>query len=279
MATDTVLQASRGPFDLEAATARVDEISNELRAATSLDQAVACVLQWDELRKSQADWSSAISIRFRQVTNDPATKAAKARLDDSAPQLEGTRRPFLEALFSEDVTDGIRSGLAERFGETCMLRWRSELRAFHPSVGALLAEEQRLKSQHTALIGGGRVTLWGKEMTLSAAAAFLTSPDRGLRKAAAEARWGWFSSVRDELDEIFDGQASEHYVKHIVQDWSREPYIQGSYSQRKANAERLAEPVAGRLYFAGEAMNPNGKTIAVHGACESAYIAVEAMLA
>ena len=204
MATDTVLQASRGPFDLEAATARVDEISKELRAATSLDQAVACVLQWDELRKSQADWSSAISIRFRQVTNDPATKAAKARLDDSAPQLEGTRRPFLEALFSEDVTDGIRSGLAERFGETCMLRWRSELRAFHPSVGALLAEEQRLKSQHTALIGGGRVTLWGKEMTLSAAAAFLTSPDRGLRKAAAEARWGWFSSVRDELDEIFD---------------------------------------------------------------------------
>lgn len=68
-------------------------------------------------------------------------------------------------------------------------------------------------------------------------------------------------------------------VKHLVQDWSREPYSQGSYSQRKADAERLAEPVAGRLYFAGEAMNPNGKTIAVHGACESAYIAVEAMLA
>jgi monoamine oxidase len=87
-----------------------------------------------------------------------------------------------------------------------------------------------------------------------------------------------FAYVLRELDEIFDGQASEHYVKHIVQDWSREPYIHGSYSQRKANAERLAEPVAGRLYFAGEAMNPNGKTIAVHGACESAYTAVDAML-
>lgn len=52
----------------------------------------------------------------------------------------------------------------------------------------------------------------------------------------------------------------------------------GSYSQRKASAKKLAEPVAGRLYFAGEATNPNGKTIAVHGACESAYSAVEAML-
>jgi hypothetical protein len=32
------------------------------------------------------------------------------------------------------------------------------------------------------------------------------------------------------------------------------------------------------VFFAGEAMNANGKTIAVHGACESAYSAVEKML-
>lgn len=88
-----------------------------------------------------------------------------------------------------------------------------------------------------------------------------------------------FTFVLAELDEIFDGQASEHYLKHIVQDWTREPYIGGSYSQRKASAKILAEPVAGRVYFAGEAVNPNGKTIAVHGACESAYAAVEGMLA
>ena len=52
----------------------------------------------------------------------------------------------------------------------------------------------------------------------------------------------------------------------------------GSYSQRKASAKKLAEPVANRVFFAGEAMNPNGKTIAVHGASESAYSAVNAML-
>ena len=87
-----------------------------------------------------------------------------------------------------------------------------------------------------------------------------------------------FEYVLAELDEMFDGQASKHYIKHAVQDWSREPYIMGSYSQRKASAKKLAEPVADRVYFAGEAMNPNGKTIAVHGACESAYSAVDAML-
>lgn len=84
--------------------------------------------------------------------------------------------------------------------------------------------------------------------------------------------------VLAELDEIFADKASRHYVKHAVQDWTREPYIMGSYSQRKANAKKLAEPVGDRVYFAGEAMNPNGETIAVHGACESAYSAVDAML-
>ena len=87
-----------------------------------------------------------------------------------------------------------------------------------------------------------------------------------------------FAYVLAELDEIFDGQASKHYIKHVVQDWTREPFIMGSYSQRKASAKKLSEPVSDRVYFAGEAMNPNGKTIAIHGACESAYSAVEAML-
>jgi len=88
-----------------------------------------------------------------------------------------------------------------------------------------------------------------------------------------------FNYVGTELDEIFDGQASKHDVDHVIEDWTREPYIYGSYSQRKASANKLAQPVARKVFFAGEAMNPNGKTIAVHGACESAYSAIDAMLA
>ena len=88
-----------------------------------------------------------------------------------------------------------------------------------------------------------------------------------------------FDFVRAELDEIFDGQASKYYIDHAIQDWTREPNIWGSYSQGKASGKTLAEPVGGKVFFAGEAMNANGKTIAVHGACESAYSAVEKMLA
>lgn len=84
--------------------------------------------------------------------------------------------------------------------------------------------------------------------------------------------------ILKELDEIFDGKASQFYVKHIVQNWSAEPFIQGSYSQGMASVETLAAPINNKIYFAGEAMNTNGNTSTVHGAGESAYLVMEEML-
>lgn len=85
-----------------------------------------------------------------------------------------------------------------------------------------------------------------------------------------------------QLDEIFDGKASKNYVNHVVQNWSKEPYIQGSYSydyygSRNRIIETIVEPVNNQLFFAGEALSiDNGST--VHGAALSAYDAVEALL-
>ncbi|MEL6843251.1 MAG: NAD(P)/FAD-dependent oxidoreductase, partial [Bacteroidota bacterium] len=66
--------------------------------------------------------------------------------------------------------------------------------------------------------------------------------------------------ILGELDEAFDGQASEHYLKHEIQNWSKEPYIQGSYSwsydgSRNQIMEEMARPVENKLFFAGEALS------------------------
>lgn len=84
--------------------------------------------------------------------------------------------------------------------------------------------------------------------------------------------------ILDELDEIFDGKASRFYRKHVVQNWSKEPYIQGSYSHYPNYDSHgiIQAPVANKLYFAGEAYAESDAT--VHGAGESAYVAVEAIV-
>lgn len=85
-----------------------------------------------------------------------------------------------------------------------------------------------------------------------------------------------------ELDEIFEGQASARYVQHIIQNWSAEPYIQGAYSydfedRQWRVVEAIQEPVADRLFFAGEALSIDHQAT-VHGACASAFSAVAGML-
>ncbi len=85
-----------------------------------------------------------------------------------------------------------------------------------------------------------------------------------------------------ELDEIFEGKASAHYVKHIIQNWSDEPYIQGAYSytfdgNQKDIVAAINEPLAQKVYFAGEALSIDDQAM-VQGACASAYSMVAVMM-
>ena len=82
-----------------------------------------------------------------------------------------------------------------------------------------------------------------------------------------------------ELDEFFDGKASRHYVKHIVQNWSAEPFIRGSYTHDTSSdiQRTLRRPIENKIFFAGETYAEDWAT--VHGAAMSAYDAVEEILA
>jgi monoamine oxidase len=90
-------------------------------------------------------------------------------------------------------------------------------------------------------------------------------------------------ALLEELDEIYDGQASANvrtdatdsqYIA-TIQDWSKEPYIKGSRSYLKtggtnADREALAAPVSKLLYFAGEATDFSGDAGTINGALLSA---------
>lgn len=90
------------------------------------------------------------------------------------------------------------------------------------------------------------------------------------------------NEVLNELDEMFEGRASENYLKHIIQNWSDEPYIQGAYSYAipgpsEEIIEQISEPIEHKLYFAGEALSIENQAM-VHGVVESAYGAVSRLL-
>ena len=78
--------------------------------------------------------------------------------------------------------------------------------------------------------------------------------------------------VLGELDTIFDGKATQTYQKHIIQNWSAEPYIQGSYTffegSESSLQDTIREPLDSKVYFAGESLHANASAT-VHGAGQS----------
>jgi monoamine oxidase len=67
-----------------------------------------------------------------------------------------------------------------------------------------------------------------------------------------------------------------------LHDWHADPFFRGAYSYvpvGKSHArEKLAEPIADTLYFAGEAANISGHSATVHGAIESGVRAAQLSL-
>jgi monoamine oxidase len=85
------------------------------------------------------------------------------------------------------------------------------------------------------------------------------------------------SQALTDLDAAFSGAASTAYIEGIVQNWTAEPYVLGSYSYPapgtrpllgSTKREILAEPVGTTLYFAGEATH-NTAASTVPGALQT----------
>ena len=85
----------------------------------------------------------------------------------------------------------------------------------------------------------------------------------------------------NELDGIFDNQASSNYIKHISQNWNNEPHINGAYIVDHENwrsVRRLGKSVSNKLFFAGDAYTTGEDWSSVHTAARSAIRAVNEIL-
>jgi monoamine oxidase len=75
----------------------------------------------------------------------------------------------------------------------------------------------------------------------------------------------------------------DQFVKAHFHNWADDPFSRGAYSYVPVNGlavqRKLAEPVAGTLFFAGEATNTEGHLGTVHGAIATGYRAAREILA
>ncbi|SEO02110.1 NAD(P)-binding Rossmann-like domain-containing protein [Pseudorhodobacter antarcticus] len=87
------------------------------------------------------------------------------------------------------------------------------------------------------------------------------------------------SDVLKELDRMYNGAASQSFLQGVAQNWTKNPYIMGSYAMDSSGDTPLTTLLASRarLHFAGEAMGGEHQST-VHGAAFSAIRAVQTIL-
>ncbi|MEZ5009458.1 MAG: FAD-dependent oxidoreductase [Chitinophagales bacterium] len=87
--------------------------------------------------------------------------------------------------------------------------------------------------------------------------------------------------ILNELDTIYNNQASSNYLKHISQNWQNEPFIKAGYMSDYTNwrtVKKLSESIADKIYFAGGAYTDGEDWVSVHTAAQSAANAVKEIL-
>ena len=84
-----------------------------------------------------------------------------------------------------------------------------------------------------------------------------------------------------ELDEIFDGKASETFQDILAQNWNEQPYAKAAYLEDNASSSisrRMAPSVNDKLYFAGCSYTQFDDWSSVHTAARSARDAVRELI-
>lgn len=88
--------------------------------------------------------------------------------------------------------------------------------------------------------------------------------------------------ILQELDDLYDGKASKNYVKHITQNWGKEPFIKAAYVHDFEDwklVEKLGKQIQNKVYFAGGAYTDGEDWENVHTAALSAKKVAEKMFA
>ncbi|MFT5723232.1 MAG: monoamine oxidase [Bacteroidia bacterium] len=84
--------------------------------------------------------------------------------------------------------------------------------------------------------------------------------------------------ILQELDGLYNNKATTNYMQHIVQDWSKEPYVRSGYLSDHEDwklVKKLGTSVSNKIYFAGGAYTDGEDWVSVHVAAQSAKTAVE----
>ena len=185
--------------DLDQFTATFQQQLDVFRNAGSGAEQIKAIEGINTIRSAFDTMHQIAMIRHTIDTRDAFYAAEQAFYDEHSPQVEALISAYYKAL----VSSPFRKDLEQHFGPQLFRIAEMSLRTFSPAIMDLLVQENKLGTKYTEIMASASIPFEGAERNLSEFGPFMRSPDRHLRKRAAEARWGFLAEKREALEDIF----------------------------------------------------------------------------
>ncbi len=202
MSQNPILTFPEFPYarpDLEKQEAAFRSVLEELKAAGSINAAIAAVEQIDTIRSGVATAYNICYVRHSIDTKDAHYKAEKEWFDQHMPATEAWRMDYYRALLDSPHSEALRLHFGDQLFDIVSL----SLKTFQPEIIEDLQDENKTHSRYMQLKGGAEIELDGETYNLSSITPVEQDEDREKRRRAASAKWGWYDEHQEEVENIY----------------------------------------------------------------------------
>ncbi|RDI47672.1 M3 family oligoendopeptidase [Falsibacillus pallidus] len=185
--------------DFNEIEARFKDAVKSFKEAQTVEEQSEAMNAVNDIRNDVGTMFNLCYIRHTIDTNDEFYKEEQDYMDELAPKLEAFVAEYYEAL----VQSKFREELEQKWGSQLFDLADAQLKTFSPDIIPLLQKENKLSSEYTKLTASAKIEFEGEERTLAQLEPFSQSKDRGMRKKATEAKYGFFAEHEEKFDEIY----------------------------------------------------------------------------
>ncbi len=169
------------------------------------------------------------SVRHSIDTTDEFYEKENDYYDEVSPLIQNYIVEYSKVLYESPYRDVLEQKLGKVFFKNVEI----SLKAFDEKLIPLMQEENALVTRYNKLIATAEIPFEGEVYNLSLMQKFLTNKDRGTRKRAWQAVSGYFQSVTNEIDEIYDKMVKNRTKQ--AKELGYENYIELGYYRMNRN--------------------------------------------
>ncbi len=176
------------------------EVIDIIKNSDNYDSVKKAINDFNKVRDNFDTMLNLCYVRHSINTLDEFYNTEEEFFDNSSPLYEEINTNFLnsftESKFSKE--------LEKEYGKHLFDLIKMNKESFLPSIIELLQQDSKLSTEYCKLCASCQVEFDGKILNTSQFGPYLSSTDRNVRIEAEKALWGFYESISDKIDNIYD---------------------------------------------------------------------------